>query len=118
MNPAEFNPAWPEAEQADWFLFEFAMIPNEEWCLYQMHNGDRSCALGHCGARKGSVTPAAAALKELSAKYLGVEIENINDNSDECPPEFRQITTPKARVLKALEVIAEMTANKKHIKSR
>lgn len=103
MNPAEFNPAWTEAEQVDWFLFEFAMIPNEKWCLYEPVQGDKRCAVGHCGVH----TAAAICLRDLSLKHLGVEIAEVNDNSDECPEEFRQITTPKSRVLKALEVIAE-----------
>lgn len=113
MNPAEFNPQWPPSEQVDWFLFEFAMIPNEKWCLYEPVQGDKRCAVGHCGVH----TTAAIRLRDLSLKHLKVEIADINDNSDECPPEFRQITTPKARVLKALEVIAEMIQQKNKGKS-
>lgn len=109
MNPSEFNPAWTEAEQVDWFLFEFGMIPDARWCIYEPVQGDRRCAVGHCGVH----TAAAICLRELCMKHFGAEIADINDNSDECPPAFRQITTPKARVLKALEVIAEMTQNNK-----
>lgn len=117
MNPAKFNPSWNEAEQVDWFLFEFAVIPDDKWGMYHYELLGRSCALGHCGERNQIKTNASSALDTLIKKYLSVDITDINDNSDLCPEEFRQITTPKARVLKALEVIAEMIQQKNKGKS-
>lgn len=107
MNPKEFDPAWSEVDQVNWFLVNFAMIPEERWCIHTLHSGDRSCALGHCGARDYCTGPVADALDLLFSRHLGALAPSINDNGDECPPCLQQITTPKARIVRALEIISE-----------
>ncbi|MCA9458690.1 MAG: hypothetical protein KC587_18640 [Nitrospira sp.] len=116
MNPEEFDPAWSDEDLVNWLLFGFAMTPDEDWCLYHPEEDGKHDSIGHLGARQVTNqngretiqwTPAALAFMALTKKYLGTTPDNINDNSDNCPPSLRQIPTPKGRTVKAMEIISD-----------
>lgn len=83
----------------DYFIAKFEAIPEEKWCKYCYTDGDRHCALGHCG-----VSPGSGAGDEAMALYTifsPLSVTAIND-ADYHP--YTQ-PTPKQRILAALRDI-------------
>jgi hypothetical protein len=77
----------------DYFIQKFSSIPRKLWCVGSFVEGDRMCALGHCGMRVAHPTPESLALNRVIASP-----EYINDGED---PDYPQ-PTPRARILAAL----------------
>jgi hypothetical protein len=84
---------------AAYFIAKFEAIPDGQWCTRHYSDGERHCALGHCGERDATLCETGES-KALSDLLLHV-IE-INDATCFCPDKYAVIPTPKARVLAAL----------------
>jgi len=83
----------------DHFINKFEAIPDELWTTGKYNDGDKCCALGHCGqydaqSHYNEETKALGLL--FSVKY---DITLINDGKCD---RYKQ-STPKARILTALK---------------
>ena len=85
---------------ADYFIAKFEAIPEEKWTTLTYHEGDKSCALGHCGRTIGGCTQESRALGDLFEKH-GLWVPDVNDGCDSRYPQ----PTPKQRILAALRDI-------------
>jgi hypothetical protein len=93
--------ATKELKTAEDFRDFFAGIPEDKWCVgFYTDRQDRHCALGHLGQYQ----PSAYHFRDLLGKSFGAH-SSINDGSPFCPPQFRRLQTPKARILAALDSI-------------
>lgn len=81
----------------DYFIRKFEAIPEEKWCTNQFHNGNQSCALGHCGLNNGGDWTDEASVLWYTILPDGVTKINDGDHS-----EYAQ-DTPKQRILAALQ---------------
>jgi hypothetical protein len=101
----------------DFFIRKFEAIPEDQWRSGGIGSATgRRCALGHCGFNyrpADEETPEAKALAALlpptdagAMVYPFWGPLDINDNRD---PRYRQ-STPKARILAALNDIKEKAA--------
>jgi len=63
----------------DYFIDKFNSIPDKDWCMSMLRQGDQRCALGHCGLKTIEV----AWSDEVRAL---VDMANINDWPDWCAP--------------------------------
>lgn len=107
------TPAHSLAMNAQYFIDKFTAIPDDKWIVGQLCNSQgQCCVLGHCGERRGVYedTPESHALKMLFHTHF-LRPDDINDYgshefflSEERRHKFDQ-TTPKARILAALEAI-------------
>ncbi len=90
-------------DTVDFFIKKFSAIPASKWCVGTYTDGDRRCALGHCGQVSCLPTAMSDALENLLWRWLPGEMAvcNINDGDS---PSFPQ-KTPKARILAALKWI-------------
>lgn len=88
---------------AQYFINKFSAIPEDQWTTNICHDDDKSCALGHCGARYTSDDRSveANALRSLFVKSLHCCVHQINDNMHYL---YTQ-DTPKQRILAALKHI-------------
>ena len=79
------------------FLNKFRLIPDDKWCSDNLSTKDGArCALGHCNLNQEG--PGLVSLFMAGSMYP----TTVNDGKD---PRFKQ-TTPKARILAALESLA------------
>lgn len=81
----------------DYFIRKFEAIPEERWCTGQLHKGNQSCALGHCGL-KGTGTWT----EEASVLWWNILPERVTRINDGYYLAYTQ-ATPKQRILAALE---------------
>lgn len=89
----------------DYFIEKFEAIPEKLWAIGILEDGDRHCAMGHCGVRHyntGCFSWEAMALGNIFITNLGMGIVFINDRSEYSA--FQQ-PTPKKRILAALRYI-------------
>lgn len=90
---------------AQYFIDKFSAIPDSEWRCDGLYGGDGEpkCALGHCGLRDNTRNGETAETSAFYTVILNVcsrGVTNLND----CPIDGFPQTTPKARILAALEL--------------
>jgi hypothetical protein len=86
----------------DYFIEKFKAIPRSKWTTRHFEDGDKYCALGHCGFTvSGKQTDEGNALIALFKSRYRSEgvLTNINDGAS---VEYKQ-KTPKGRILAALK---------------
>lgn len=87
-----------------YYIEKFSAIPDEQWTESEYNDGEKYCALGHCGEiDSDSRTDESAALDEIFNKY-DLRVSLVNDGK--CA-KYNQ-DTPKARILAALIDIRNM----------
>lgn len=97
-----------EIYDVDWFIRFYEAIPEDKWTAHRLHDGDRSCAMGHlCKLLDGMQHCPIDAINSLFVLHLGSVPPAINDDR---VGEFNQ-PTPKQRILAALHKIREMQAS-------
>ena len=85
----------------------FAAIPDEKWTQGTYSDGQgRCCAMGHVGP----YTEGGHLLRKIVGDALDCGVGSINDATPWCPKSIKNLPTPKARILAALdEIIASET---------
>jgi hypothetical protein len=88
----------------EYFIEFFNKIPEEMWIVevFRNDNDQGRCALGFCGCSENTSTAKARALITIFSDY-DIYVTSVNDGND---PTFKQ-STPKQRILAALEMIKE-----------
>jgi hypothetical protein len=93
----------------DYFINKFSAIPEELWCTNLFSDGEKRCALGHCGQDLDTDTREGGALFNMIFHATNLGPEEINDGigfGGERHP--YQQPTPKQRILAALHDIKKM----------
>ena len=88
----------------DYFIKKFEKIPENRWCTGVFINGNKRCALGHCGARLDQWNEESEALYKLFNNYPTYSITVVNDGPG--------VSSIKQRILHALRVIKESLSRK------
>ena len=103
----------------NYYIQKFEAIPEELWCVQVYQDGDKCCALGHCGNRtfihctptkpENSFSEETNKLRSLFYTFLDELVSNVNDGVPFYTGkyEFYNEDTPKKRILKALQLIKE-----------
>ena len=111
----------------EFYKKKFEAIPDENWIVGDLdgYEEGQHCALGHCGVTEEVTdedieagldyhyTRSGKTLNDMFEKYLGVCVPGINDATASDPVlkkigiNSKELDTPKARILKALDIIAE-----------
>ena len=91
----------------DYFIAKFSAIPDELWCIGEFtntHNPEQHCAYGHCGCTPNNEdNEESDALARLFRDH-DLNVASVNDaDGSRLAGDFRNIPTPKARILAALE---------------
>lgn len=91
-----------------YFIKKFEAIPEERWCSYVLTDGEKHCALGHCGAKATSYKESKEELALQGLRWMDPRpdayyVADINDGRD---PDFRQ-WSPKQRILAWLKALEE-----------
>lgn len=94
----------------DYFIEKFKAIPEELWCVGSYSIREQHCALGYCGEQAGSRTEEGKSLSIITENA----VSSINDNLDN---RYRQ-STPKQRILAALEDIKKGTYEREELFSK
>lgn len=97
-----------EIYDVDWFIRFYEAIPEDRWTANRLHDGDRSCAMGHLCKLLDKMPKMnddhIGSINSLFVLYLGSVPPAINDGRID---EFTQ-PTPKQRILAALHKIKEL----------
>ena len=91
----------------DYFIKKFEAIPEENWTVGVYEDGDKCCAMGHCGIRDDFSVPDTYESRELFRLIFSnysCHVTNINDGEIE----GYQQPTPKQRILAALYDIKKL----------
>lgn len=88
----------------DYFIAKFKAIPDTEWAVGTCRDEEnRRCALGHCGIYPSEGGLVLATRESDALKYMffrnGLKVVDVNDDK------YKDITTPKGRILAALKDI-------------
>lgn len=94
----------------DYFIEKFKAIPEELWCVGKFQIEERCCALGHCEERKRIITEESKSLRIITKNLTSF----INDGVH---GKYRQ-STPKQRILAALEDIKKGTYEREELFSK
>lgn len=92
----------------DYFIDKFEKIPDDKWCIGSFDGPYGShCALGHCGCHDSNRnTDEANALRNLfEDSDLIVSAVDVNDDHLYSTRPFLDASTPKQRILNALQYI-------------
>jgi hypothetical protein len=97
----------PKTYNADYFIKKFKAIPAKLWCEGDYTDGDRHCALGHCGTQSGELKDKHTPEGRELWRIIGRVTENQTWNpaalvNDGCCDDYKQ-KSPKARILAALK---------------
>lgn len=87
----------------DYFIEKFSNIPEDKWAESGYQNGDKFCALGHCGEIvSDSPTEESIALQNLFTKY-DLRVSLVNDG------EYSKYEgkSPKQRIIDVLKYIKQ-----------
>ena len=90
---------------AMYFIKKFEAIPHDKWCTQYYEEGDKKCALGHCGANFYKENPTKKemnSLKDLFFEHFSFPVTIVNDSLTELGDH------PKERILNALYLINAM----------
>lgn len=101
-----------------YFIAKFESLPDEKWARASFKDPiGRRCALGHCGVLHfDDVTDESDALVQVMgdrelAPHGFWPIIYVSDGGVSCPPKYRNIETPRGRILAALrDELAELEA--------
>ena len=88
----------------EYFIRFFRKIPDNKWCVGNYVEGEKMCALGHCGETNVGKTKKSTALSNIFIKKLSLTPDQINDGEETEIMDFEKISTPKKRILAALEM--------------
>lgn len=97
----------------DYFIQKFEAIPDEDWGVGVLERGGKKCVLAICGVVHGEdgwqPTPEARALGGLFGFENWKSIYEINDGHHGPATKMwaSNETTPKARILAALQAVKE-----------
>ena len=66
-----------DLQNVDYFIDKFTSIPKKYWTIGNLREGNKKCALGHCGVVDNVLTPESKVLGKLYLKYLPKKIADI-----------------------------------------
>lgn len=85
----------------DYFIKKFTKIPAKKWTTGDYVDGNKRCALGHCGEHLSGSTDEARALNIMFLRQTALYVYCVNDGNNL----YFQQQTPRARILAALRYI-------------
>ena len=101
-----------ETYTVQYYLDKFRPIPDQLWCIgefTQTGNPVAHCAYGHCGCTDQCQENEEANALERLFIHHGLKVDSVNDgDGSRYAGPWRDIPTPKGRILAALESFAEL----------
>lgn len=100
------TPTMPKFD-IDYYLTKFAAIPDDQWCIgeFTASTGEEAhCAFGHCGCTANNDSTEEGDTLDRLFRDHGLLVTAVNDaDGTKWAGPFRDLPTPKARMLAALE---------------